>query len=907
MTTLLNDTFTDTNGTLTAAHTPNSGGTWSLHTGTSPVCYSNGMRAGSGFGYCAHSVAATVDGESTTLSLKAVTANKVGPIVRFTSASGGSFYFVLWSYTTGVIEIWRKKNGSLTLLKNSDTYQGSFVDKDITLTVSGTGATVSLDCIIEGASRSTYSDTDANRVTTLGAAGFVFGEGGSDTTGWRIDTITATDSATVPATGTTLTGPSTGSVGVASSNFTVGVTPVGGAITGTLVVTPSSGGAGGTFTPSTVSLTTGSPTATFTYTPAIASVQSISITDSGGLTDATPITHTVTAAGTVNITTPTNGRIHQRAGTAGTIAVAGSYTGTPSGIEARLVLDGTSTVVSTFDWTTKDAAPSGGAFSFSFTGVPQGGWYNVQVRFTNDIIANATSGKVGVGALYALVGQSNAWYWFRSRSTATAPNALVRTYGNIGTWAAPDTAAMSASIAFGNAMATALNIPIGLLDYPKDSGAISFWVPVSGTQNRNFTNAVAALDGKIEAAIWIQGENDAVLGRTQAQYYADLGTLFADWRTQFSQAALPVIVPTLGNATSGLYTDAQAQAIVEAQIQKSGDTAIYRLDRRDLPLLDTVHPTSAGFATLGARAAHVAKFLAGSASYYRGPSIASATSGTATTVDVAITHRGGTDITPSSAITGFRLTDASGSVPISSAARIAANSIRLTLGRGIAATPVLDYMYGVNPVVTGAVFDNSTAVLPLESITGVSVSISTVTGVSVSPSTAIVAGTNTQQFTATVTGTGTPSQAVTWTASSGSISGLGLFTAPAATSVPQTITVTATSAQDGATTGTATVTVPEAAITRTVSIQLVNASNAAQASLTGLKWAWFDQITPDLFTAPTDKGAAETTDSSGNLVIFLANSSKIAGQTGWLIVTNSDGTATQSPAHKAFSGPVVLV
>lgn len=92
----------------------------------------------------------------------------------------------------------------------------------------------------------------------------------------------------------------------------------------------------------------------------------------------------------------------------------------------------------------------------------------------------------------------------------------------------------------------------------------------------------------------------------------------------------------------------------------------------------------------------------------------------------------------------------------------------------------------------------------------------------------------------------------------------------------------------------------------TVTVTLVNESNSPQAGLSSLKWCWFDQVTPNLFTAPTDQGSAESTDGSGVLTISLPGSSKTSGQIGWLIVTNSDGTTTQSPAHRAFSGPVAV-
>jgi hypothetical protein len=89
---------------------------------------------------------------------------------------------------------------------------------------------------------------------------------------------------------------------------------------------------------------------------------------------------------------------------------------------------------------------------------------------------------------------------------------------------------------------------------------------------------------------------------------------------------------------------------------------------------------------------------------------------------------------------------------------------------------------------------------------------------------------------------------------------------------------------------------------RSASVTLVDTEGAASASLTGLKWAWFDQITPDLFAGPTDFGVAETTDNSGALTVLLPNTAKSAGDVGWLIVTDSDGNP--ATAHKAFSGPV---
>lgn len=174
---------------------------------------------------------------------------------------------------------------------------------------------------------------------------------------------------------------------------------------------------------------------------------------------------------------------------------------------------------------------------------------------------------------------------------------------------------------------------------------------------------------------------------------------------------------------------------------------------------------------------------------------------------------------------------------------------------------------------------------------------STVTGVTVSPGTA----TGSTTFSATVSGTNSPSQAVTWTASAGAISSSGVFTAPAATSSVQSITITARSVQDSTKAGTATVTIAATtpAPQRSVSFMMRNA-----ASLSGLTWSWFDQALPNNFAAPTDKGAIESTDANGLIVIPLPNSQLPTGGIGWIIVTNSDGNPAK--AHSAFCGPRVV-
>lgn len=449
---------------------------------------------------------------------------------------------------------------------------------------------------------------------------------------------------------------------------------------------------------------------------------------------------------TITISTPADGRIHQRSGSTGTITVTGTYTGLagPTTIEARLVQDGTSTEVGG-TWTTKVASPTGGTYSFSFTGVAENQWLNVQVRWSNNTSITATSGKVGVGALVGVVGQSSAYLWFRSRTTATTPNSKVRVYGNIGTWAAPDNSAMAGAIGFGNYLATTLNTLVGVLDYAYDgsglySGGTVQWLPVSSTANRAFTNGVGALDDKLEAVVWIQGEGDAGVGVSQANYYAALGTLFADWRTtSFSQASLPIVVATLAKRTVAGYTDAQGQAITDAQIQKCADANIYRVDRKDLGMdADGIHHNPAGYEALGARCARAVAYAVGAVATYRGPRIASVNQVSGAVFDVQLTHDMGSDFTPTSSITGFRVLDGGTPATISSAVRQTASSIRLTLSATPSSLPVVQYLYGIAPTVTGVVVDNGALTLPLQGTNSAGVAATVSTTYAYSPSGGIV-------------------------------------------------------------------------------------------------------------------------------------------------------------------------
>lgn len=207
----------------------------------------------------------------------------------------------------------------------SEAMNGTYVPAASAFTIGGhavsnvaiSGSSINLTCSAafvngEAARTIAYTQTGTNNARDL--AGNLLG---------NFTALAITNNVGAVATGVTMAGPTGGATSVASTNFTVGVTPVGSAITGTVIVTPSDGGGGGTFSPTSVNLTTGAPTATFTYTPsATAGARTISVTNNGSLTDPSNITYTSAAAvAPAAITFPTN---------VGLTTASGNYTGTGS-------------------------------------------------------------------------------------------------------------------------------------------------------------------------------------------------------------------------------------------------------------------------------------------------------------------------------------------------------------------------------------------------------------------------------------------------------------------------------------------------------------------------------------------------------------------------------------------------
>lgn len=99
-----------------------------------------------------------------------------------------------------------------------------------------------------------------------------------------------------------------------------------------------------------------------------------------------------------------------------------------------------------------------------------------------------------------------------------------------------------------------------------------------------------------------------------------------------------------------------------------------------------------------------------------------------------------------------------------------------------------------------------------------------------------------------------------------------------------------------------------AAFTPRISVTLTDANNDPIPNLTGLRAAWWDQPVLNNQVSPVKVWTAQTTDASGVLFTdeVVTGSALGNGGVGWLEVTDSDGTTSQSPVANVAAGPITV-
>lgn len=307
----------------------------------------------------------------------------------------------------------------------------------------------------------------------------------------------------------------------------------------------------------------------------------------------------------VTITAPVDFEMFQRdsqtnaQGIAG-IPIAGTYTGSPTAIEADL--DGQGFVVI-------DPAPTGGAFSGVLTAsVGQG---ILTVRFANDTGDLDTVATVGVGDVFLVAGQSNASG--RATNNQTYSGAFTATMlSNAYNWQElvdpfddPTGTPPEDSVGEDNPslvkgswiprLATTLMAtsaaPAAFITAAKGGTSITEWLPGGDRLDRStlygLSNYRAQFTAGIRAVLWWQGETDANDSMPQATYqthYDNVATAYGE------DLAAPIMGARLHDINNYDDNDLDAIRFAIDAVVASNPNAVAGPDLE--PIAGSLHPAT---------------------------------------------------------------------------------------------------------------------------------------------------------------------------------------------------------------------------------------------------------------------------------------------------------------------------
>lgn len=325
--------------------------------------------------------------------------------VRFDTAAANGYLFAFENTgTAGAFQIkfYKKVSGSFTTLNTPTTVlTGAAIGDILHAEVKVVGTAFEVRLWLNGAAKPT-SATASFTDSTHSAAGYpalYFGNTTSQSI--SVDDVIA-DSAGAAATATLSGGATTGTVGVASPNFTVTLSASSGAST-TITLSDSSGG--GTFTPASLVITAGNTSGTFTYTAGSTGNKTLSITPNNGYTAAgSPVSFNASAASATSVTLS--------GATSGTVGVGTTLTATLNGPA------GSTTNVTFADSNTGTFSPnpvviSTGGTSGTTTFTPTlGGTHNVTISSSPVLtyVGNPLGFTASAGPVSVATSDSN-WFW----------------------------------------------------------------------------------------------------------------------------------------------------------------------------------------------------------------------------------------------------------------------------------------------------------------------------------------------------------------------------------------------------------------------------------------------------------------------------------------------------------------
>ncbi len=451
-------------------------------------------------------------------------------------------------------------------------------------------------------------------------------------------------------------------------------------------------------------------------------------------------TEVVSAGGSIQIVSPASYKVFQRNGSnQANIVISGTYTGTPTSIEARFNNGAWMTIVGT---------PSGNTFSGTLTNqVASQGW--LETRFGNDHNVISRIPYIGVGDVYVIAGQSNAegrimTPQFYSHATLRAGvHDHGGDVGGTGKWreAFDPTDSDSGIAAIGGnsvwpLLATKImnetGIPVGFIatahgqtGFFGDGGT---WLPIRNTY-LEMMNAInrSEIGFCPKAILWYQGESDSRGETDQAGYENALeflrssasSTLGCSPSLKLITAQLSTLVAT-GVTRNTLDTIRIAQTnVAVANPNIMVGPILYDLDTCTDGLADCIHVSLNAHGQKEAdRWWQIIHNVFYSGSEGRGPQFLSVNRVDSTHIDVEFTLGAGKSLLPNSPTdtkVGWRVinSDTSAVLTITSALKQSSNIVRLTMVSALPANVKISWA-SYNDATGVSLTDNSTALMPAE-------------------------------------------------------------------------------------------------------------------------------------------------------------------------------------------------
>ncbi|MES2623371.1 MAG: sialate O-acetylesterase [Patescibacteria group bacterium] len=434
----------------------------------------------------------------------------------------------------------------------------------------------------------------------------------------------------------------------------------------------------------------------------------------------------VVAAGEIiTISTPKSYQVVQRDNlNKATITISGTYTGTPTAIEASWNDGAYATIV---------ASPTGGTFSGSLTNQSTGQGL-LSVRFVNDTTISTSTAYVGVGDVYFIAGQSNFSGRGFNNQVYTHPTLKAALFGNDDQWKelidptdsnvnrvdSISSDGVSASGSLWPLVATRImaktNVPVAFVTGSKGGTSITEWQPAYATSTLygSMYRRINAVGG-VKAILFFQGETDVANHMLRATYLGYLNTMVD---TIFTDFGVKTVVGQIANSAN-VATSTDAIRLAQIDAWNNNSHVIGGAAYPDVNLAndggDNLH-----FKTNDDLQIFADRFWASmDAGMYggtdgRGPRLVSAKWGTTAKQIILTFTDESLPLLPINTTGGFSVSDSNGTTTIASSTRITGNQIKLTLANTPVGATTVSLASGSAGVGVNMPTDSSTYRLPAE-------------------------------------------------------------------------------------------------------------------------------------------------------------------------------------------------